>query len=140
MSSRSSADNIPDYFGYAQWFYDCEAFPALQLFWTDKGGKFPWEPEFEESYQLDQPLLGQKLDFKFFEPRNAATFIAEEVLSGGRPILWVWHDSDDGTWSFANKSSDKMLIVGLDEAVAHDPAINNLFNLPTDYIATRVSV
>ncbi|WP_210520213.1 DUF4262 domain-containing protein [Hymenobacter terricola] len=131
------ADNVPDYFGYAQWFYKYESFPALQLFWTDKVGKFPWEPEFDKRYEFDQPLLDRKLDFKFFEHQNAATFIAEKVLREGRPILWVWHDSDDSTWSFANKSGDKMLIVSLSEAVEHDPTINNLFNLPTDFIATR---
>ena len=137
---RIDADNIPDYFGYAQWFYDYEAFPALQLFWTDKSGKFPWEPDFDESYQLDQPFLDQKLDFKFFEHRNAATFISEKVLREGQPILWVWHDSEDGTWSFANQSSDEMVVVGLNEVVKHDPSVNELFNLPTDYRATRLSI
>ena len=134
---KVDADNIPDYFGYAQWFYDYEAFPALQLFWTDKGGKFPWEPEFDESYKLDQPFLDRKLDFKFFELHNAATFIAEQVFKEGKPIHWAWHDSEDGTWSFANRSSDEMILVGLNEVVQHDSSINELFNLPTGYTATR---
>ncbi len=130
-------DNMVDYFGYARWFYNYEFFPALQLFWTDKANKFPWETAFDKRYEFDQPLLDRKLDFKFFEPRNAATFIAEKALREGLPIRWAWHDSDDGTWSFANKSSDKMLVVGLSEAVELDPTINSLFDMPTGYIATR---
>jgi hypothetical protein len=134
---RVDASNIPDYFGFAQWFNEYEPFPALQLFWPDKAGKFPWEPTYDEKYRLDQPLLDRKLDFKFFEPQNAATFVAECVIKEGKPILWVWHDSDDGTWSFANKSSDNMLIVGLNEVVARDLTVNSLFNLEVDQIATR---
>ncbi|MET4074783.1 DUF4262 domain-containing protein [Hymenobacter sp. UYCo722] len=134
------ADNTTDYFGYAQWFYDYEAFPALQLFWTDKAGRFPWETEFDKSYEFDQPLLDRKLDFKFFEPKNAATFIAKTVLSKGKLIRWVWHDSEDGSWSFANRSSDEMIVVGLNEVAMHDPSINGLFDLPTDYIATRTAI
>ena len=131
------ASNIPDYFGFAQWFNDYESFPAIQLFWPDKAGKFPWEPTYDEKYRFDQPLLDHKLDFKFFELRNTPTFIAECILKEGKPILWVWHDSDDATWSFANRSSDHMMLVGLDEVVAHDPTVNELFNLEMDQVATR---
>jgi len=134
---RVDASNIPDYFGFAQWFNGYEAFPALQLFWPDKAGKFPWEPTYDETYRFDQPLLNHKLDFKFFEFRNAATFVAECVFKEGKPILWVWHDSDDATWSFANEATDHMIVVSLDEVVAHDPTVNDLFNLEMDQIATR---
>lgn len=36
-------DNIVDYFGYGRWFNDYREFPAIQLFWPDTAGKFPWE-------------------------------------------------------------------------------------------------
>jgi hypothetical protein len=131
------ASNIPDYFGFAQWFNDYELFTALQLFWPDKAGKFPWDPTYDEKYRFDQPLLDRKLDFKFFELRNTATFVAECVFKEGKPILWVWHDSSDATWSFANEATDHMVVVSLDEVVAHDQTVNDLFNLEMDQIATR---
>lgn len=134
---RVDESNIPDYFGFAQWFNEYEPFPALQLFWPDKVGKFPWESAYDEKYKFDQPLLDRKLDFKFFEHRNAATFVSRRVFKEGSPILWVWHDSDDDTWSFANKSDDDKIIVGLNEVVAHDLTINELFNLEVDQVATR---
>jgi hypothetical protein len=131
------ASNIPDYFGFAQWFNEYEPFPALQLFWPDKAGKFPWDSAYDEKYRFDQPLLDRKLDFKFFELSNTATFVSECVFKEGKPILWVWHESDDATWSFANESTDHMIVVGLDEVIAHDPTINDLFNLEMHQIATR---
>lgn len=131
------ASNISDYFGFAQWFNDYETFPALQLFWPDKAGKFPWESAYDEKYRFDQPLLDRKLDFKFFELSNTATFVSESVFKEGKPILWVWHDSEDATWSFANESTDYMIVVSLDEVVAHDSTVNGLFNLEMDQIATR---
>ena len=134
------ADNIPDYFGYAQWFYEYEVFPALQLFWTDRGGKFPWEPEFDERYKLDQPFLDQKLDFKFFEPRNVATFVARQIFKEGKPILRVSHEDDDGSWQFLfedDVTSADVMVVCLEEVVKRDPSVNELFNLPTGQMATR---
>jgi hypothetical protein len=44
--------------GYGLWYYDGDAFPALQCVWPDKQGRFPWEAEFEERYRRMQPLLG----------------------------------------------------------------------------------
>ncbi|MGY3089099.1 hypothetical protein ACVWYF_002139 [Hymenobacter sp. UYAg731] len=134
------ADNIVDYFGYAQWFYDYEAFPALQLFWTDKASQFPWEPEFDKSYEFDQPLLDRKLDFKFFEHRNVAAFVARQILKEGQPILRVVHDNDDGAWQFWSEddvTDEDIMVVCLEEVVKHDQSINKLFNLPTGQMATR---
>jgi len=134
------ADNIADYFGNARWFYVYEAFPALQLFWTDKGGKFPWEPEFDESYKLDQPFLDQKLNFKFFEHRNVAAFVAKQIFKEGKPILRVYHEDDDGSWQFLTEddvTSDDIMVVCLEEVVKRDQTVNELFNLPTGQMATR---
>ena len=45
------------FLGYAQWFYETEdGFPALQLVWPDKLGRYPWE----EGYAItdgSQPVL-----------------------------------------------------------------------------------
>jgi hypothetical protein len=52
--------NISDYFGYAMWFNKYKEFSALQLVWTDRKDKFPWEAGFENEFERKQPLLGQK--------------------------------------------------------------------------------
>lgn len=38
-------DVYPDYLGTAAWFYAPSwiAFPTLQIIWSDKHGRFPWE-------------------------------------------------------------------------------------------------
>ena len=137
---RVDADNIADYFGYAQWFYDYEAFPALQLFWTDKAGKFPWQQEFDKSYEFDQPMLDCKLSFKFFEPRNVAVFVAKQIFKEGKSILCVVHNDNDGSWEFLtgdDVTGDDAMVVCLEDVVKRDSSINELFNLPTGQIATR---
>ena len=48
---------IPEYFGYGQWFYDYGDFPAIQLVWPDRNGKFPWEEGLEEEFLKNQLLL-----------------------------------------------------------------------------------
>lgn len=137
---RVDADNIADYFGYARWFYDYEAFPALQLFWTDKAGKFPWQRGADKAYEFDQPMLDRKLDFKFFEHRNVAVFVARQIFKEAKPILRVVHDDDDGSWQFLTKditTGDDMMVVCLEEVVKRDQTVNELFNLPTGQMATR---
>lgn len=37
--------------------YSSFDFPAVQVFWPDKGGKFPWEPDSDPDYSYLQPLL-----------------------------------------------------------------------------------
>ncbi|AIZ63143.1 hypothetical protein PK28_04570 [Hymenobacter sp. DG25B] len=134
------SSNIPDYFGYARWFYEYGDFPAVQLVWPDNQARFPWNEGFDERYEFDQPVLDRKLDFKFFEPRNVATFVARQIFSEGRPILYVCHDDDDGSWQFLTGDSvttDDCMIVALEEVVKHDLTINELFNMPTGQYATR---
>lgn len=41
------------------WFYQQASFPALQLVWPDKNGRFPWDTGFDESLRSKQPHLSQ---------------------------------------------------------------------------------
>ncbi len=41
------------------WFYENVSFPALQLFWPDKQGRFPWDAGFSEQLRDRQPDLSQ---------------------------------------------------------------------------------
>jgi Domain of unknown function (DUF4262) len=42
---------------WAVWFYGNADFPVLQLFWPDKGHRFPWDDKFTESLRQLQPDL-----------------------------------------------------------------------------------
>lgn len=46
-----------DYFNVAKTFYGQADFKAVQLFWPDRSGKFPWEEGFDESFRRIQPDL-----------------------------------------------------------------------------------
>ena len=46
-----------EHFGYGRWFYQGNNFPALQCFWPDANGVYPWQ-EGCAQYVIDcQPLL-----------------------------------------------------------------------------------
>lgn len=67
-------ENIVDYFGAALNYYGNNNFDALELIWTDRNDRFPWEEYFEEEFVFQQPLLDRNADFKFPEPRNLTSF------------------------------------------------------------------
>lgn len=46
-----------EYLRSSDWFYKRAAFPVLQLVWADRGGRFPWESDFEETLVRLQPNL-----------------------------------------------------------------------------------
>lgn len=49
----------PLFLGTAMAYYGGDAFPALQLFWPDPEGRFPWEEGFAAGLLPFQPLLHQ---------------------------------------------------------------------------------
>ncbi|WP_324674952.1 DUF4262 domain-containing protein [Hymenobacter sp. GOD-10R] len=137
---RVEEENLGDYLGYARWYYNFEQFPAIQLLWPDEQSKYPWDAEHDERYKFSQPLLEHKLDFKFFEERNTAVFVAQQVFKENKPILRVRHDEEDGAWQFltdAPATTDTIMLVALEQVVKHDPTINALFDLPTGQSAFR---
>jgi hypothetical protein len=42
---------------HARWFYGGSNFPLLQLYWPDRNGKFPWDPECQPEVTALQPRL-----------------------------------------------------------------------------------
>lgn len=135
--------NIPDYFGYGRWFYEYQDFPVIQLIWPDRDSNYPWDNGYDARYKFSQPLLEHKLDFKFFEPRDTAAFVARQIFTENRPILRVHHSEDDGAWQFLTGetvTADDIIVVALEEVIKRDPSINSLFNLPTGRLATRESI
>ncbi|MBL9076162.1 MAG: DUF4262 domain-containing protein [Planctomycetes bacterium] len=46
-------------FGAACWAYEGCDFPAVQLVWPDKQGRWPWDPAAREGFRAAQPVLGR---------------------------------------------------------------------------------
>ena len=59
--------NIEDYFGVAIKYFGKIEINGMQLIWTDRNNKFPWEDGFEEEFKFKQPLLDRNAEFKFRE-------------------------------------------------------------------------
>jgi len=45
------------FLGNAAWHYRSEDFPAVQCFWPDAGGAFPWQPGSDPAWRDQQPQL-----------------------------------------------------------------------------------
>lgn len=130
--------NIDDYFASAINFYDTIKFPALQLVWTDRNDKFPWEENFEDKFLYDQPLLDRNADFKFREAKNLGIFTTRQWLELDKPILRVVHD-DDGDWQFltGDQMPEDIKLVALEQMINRDRTLNEVFNLDYGYSAER---
>jgi Domain of unknown function (DUF4262) len=122
--------NLKDYFGYAISFNNTNDFPALQLVWTDRNNKFPWDKGFEEEFIFRQPLLDRNADFKFREDRRLAVFTTRQWIEKKKPILRVVHD-EDGDWQFltGEQMPEDINIVALEQMTLRDPTLNDIFNL-----------
>lgn len=132
-----------DYFGYAMAFYKGSDFPALQLVWPDKQKRWPWEAEFNPDWLWQQPLLEnwpQESSWLFDEPRNLGVFTTSPVLYEHYPILWVYHDGEDGAWQFlcgTTNEPEHCHLVCLKDIVEIDPSINELADLAPGWKAWR---
>ena len=133
--------NLPDYFKLALKYYQLDQIPAMQLVWTDRENRFPWDIDFEEEFFYKQPLLDRNADFKFREPTNLGTFTTRQWVDLKQPILRVVHDHD-GDWQFL--TGDQVLsdgrIVAMEQLVLQDPTLNELFNLEYGEAADRSHV
>ena len=133
--------NITDYFGAGLNYYENENFDALQLIWTDRNDKFPWEENFEKEFLYKQPLLDRNIEFKFNEPKNLTTFTTRQWLEENKPILRVVHD-DDGDWQFLTEDQmpEDIRIVALEELIKRDNTLNQLFDLQYNEEAERENI
>jgi hypothetical protein len=133
--------NIRDYFGYAIWFNDGIEFPALQLIWTDRNNRFPWDEDYGEEFEYRQPLLDRNADFKFREAKNLGIFTTRQWIEENKPILRVIHD-DDGDWQFltGDQMPDDIRLVCLEQMILRDSSLNDVFNLDYGEAAERTDI
>ena len=131
-------ENVGDYFGAALNYYGNNNLDALELIWTDRNDRFPWEEYFEEEFVFQQPLLDRNADFKFPEPKNLTSFTTRQWVEEQKPILRVIHDYD-GDWQFltGDQMPEDIKIVALEELIVKDNTLNALFNLEYGEAAER---
>ena len=122
--------NVPDYFGYGIWYHKTSSFPCLQLVWTDRRGRYPWETGFDKHLQDLQPLLDRNADFKFKELRSLGVFTTRQHLEKNQPILRVVHDRD-GDWQFltGDQRPEDGRMICLEDMIRRDGTLHELFNL-----------
>lgn len=134
VDSRS----IDDYFGIAIKYYNTSDFDALQLVWTDRNDKFPWEDGFEEEFKFVQPLLDRNAEFKFREEKNCCVITTSQWLEDNEPIISVAHD-EDGYWQFLTEEVDfdDAKVVNLEQMILSDLTLNEVFDLEYGEIANR---
>ena len=68
------------FLGNAAWHYQRERVPALQVFWPDPQGCFPWQPESDPSWRVDQPLLFERETHRALSERMLAALRADGAL------------------------------------------------------------
>jgi len=131
-----------EYVGYARWFYQGDAFPALQCVWPDSGHRYPWHPETGSDFARRQPVLSADTSWPFHEGKNRAVFTTRPVLEENLPILLVAHDRD-GDWQFlcgtTNRPKDGR-IVSLGCIFERDRTLAEVADLPEGWRADRPAV
>lgn len=122
--------NIADYFGAAIDFYNSKEFPALQLVWSNRNNKLPWEADFEKEFIYRQPLLDRNTDFKFREAKNLGIFTTRQWLELSKPIVKVVHDIE-GDWQFltGDQFPEDARLVALEQMTLKDSTLNEVFDL-----------
>ena len=82
--------------------------------------------------------------YYFKEPESTACFVCNHVMNKERPILYVAHDSDEGSWQFLcgfdDHSDDSARIISMKQATLIDPSINALHEMPEGIGAQRASI
>lgn len=134
--------NLRDYFGYGIWYYEGVNFDALQLIWTDRKNRFPWQKDFEEEFKYHQPLLDRNADFKFKESESLGVFTNRQHIEEGMPILYVVHEKD-GDWQFLTGdeiTDNDIKTVCLKEMIERDSTLNEVFNLDYGEQAKREQI
>ena len=80
-------------------------------------------------------------NYKFKDPENTACFTCNHVLDEKKPILYVSHDIEDGSWQFMcgqlNHTEANAKVISLKQATEIDPTLNDLYEMPLGVGAER---
>ena len=76
----------------------------------------------------------------FTERKDCTVFTLRSIIFGGKPILHVTHDREDGAWQFLgweNADESDVALVALAEILELDPTVKLLADLPLGWHAWR---
>ncbi len=82
-------------------------------------------------------------DWPFDQAPNVAAITTRQVLDDRLPILRVTHYSDDHSWAFVCGTTDAESdgrVISMSEAVAMDPTVQEVADLPPGWTAWRETV
>jgi hypothetical protein len=81
------------------------------------------------------------LHWKFNQPKDTAVFADKYFIEKKEPCLYVTHDDDDGSWQFLTENTkgdvSRVIVVALSTAISVDESLNELFDLPLGWVASR---
>lgn len=136
-----SRDHYDGYLGYARWFYAGDEFPAVQAFWPDRQGRYPWDKACDPDVARAQP----RLDFPWpfvGEPVTKRAWTLTAIRDGARPVLRVVHEAD-GEWQLlgddAEIRDEDVALTTLGAALDLDPSLAKVGPLPKGWFAWRDS-
>lgn len=81
--------------------------------------------------------------WEFDQARNVAAITSVDVIRSEAPVLLVIHYSDDHSWAFLSgllSSTEDLQVVLMKNAVARDPTLREVADLPPGWVATRTRV
>jgi len=146
--------------GYALWFYGEDEFPVFQCVYPDLNNRFPWDDSFDTTWRDRQALLFQDaipsavdrdfwaandpsssmFDWKFPDPAHTGVYTTKRIMNGDEPILYVFHDAEDGAWQFHGPSESRpedASLICFHHIIDRDSTIKELVDLPRGWCAKR---
>ena len=82
--------------------------------------------------------------FKFDESKNVVCIVCDHVVNKERPIKLATHDDEDGQWGFlcgeAGHQMKNYMLISLTQIIDIDASVNDLYEMPMGYGATREEV
>lgn len=142
----------------ADWFYDSEDVPVLQLIYPDLQNRFQDEDDSFNEY-FRQPLLSGEIEegsleydfwashddesslshWKFSDLPHTKAYLSETVHKKEESVTYVSHDAD-GDWQFLGDRMNEgggPVLSCLHHPIDNDPTLAELHDLPLNWYATR---
>jgi hypothetical protein len=130
-------EHFPVYFSHASQLYGPD-FAALQAYWPDQAGRFPWDPSCDPHVASVQPRLDHPWPFRG-EPVTRRAWTTHPLARGESPITRVLHEKN-GTWQFLGESplvDADVTMITLAAALRLDPGLRTVATLPRGWMAVR---
>ena len=131
---------------FATWMYRSNEIPIRQVVWTDKEGRFPSDPEFDESCE-PQPDGARPPTFPPTDrwscinvaqgwptpaQRGGLVFVSTSVQQRRKPVRYVAR-YDDGDWFFGDLETrptpENVVLLHVEYLLEHDPSIVETIDL-----------